>query len=338
MILVMKDNVTKEMMDELVAKLAWMNLQAIPSEENNRHYIAIVNGLDMHTETALFSILPGVERVLPLTQKFKLAGREIKKERTVIELQGHTIGGSTFTVMAGPCSIESEEQIQQTAACVAAAGAQILRGGAFKPRTSPYEFQGLGEIGLQYMQAAAKQHGLLSVSEVMDTQDIDLVASYVDILQIGARNMQNFSLLKQVGKTGKPILLKRGLSATYMDFLMAAEYILSTGNPQVILCERGIRTFETYARNTLDIAAVPILRELTHLPIIVDPSHGTGLRSIVPPMAYAAMGAGADGIMVEVHPEPDKAVSDAKQTITPQSFAQMMEMLKKISTVMREEA
>ncbi len=330
MILVMKDNVTKMAVDELVAKLAWMNLQAIPTEENNRYYIAIVNGLDARTDTGLFSVLPGVEQVLPLTQKFKLAGREIKKEQTVIELQGHTIGGNTFTVMAGPCSIESEEQIHQTAAYVAAAGAQILRGGAFKPRTSPYEFQGLGEEGLRYMQSAAKAHGLLSVSEVMDTQEIDLVASYVDILQIGARNMQNYSLLKQVGKTGKPILLKRGLSATYMDFLMAAEYILHTGNPNVILCERGIRTFETYARNTLDIAAVPILRELTHLPIIVDPSHGTGLRSIVPPMAYAALAAGADGIMVEVHPEPDKALSDAKQTITPQAFSDMMGVLKKI--------
>ncbi|NDH66995.1 MAG: 3-deoxy-7-phosphoheptulonate synthase [Gammaproteobacteria bacterium] len=279
MILVMKDYVTKLDVDELVAKLAWMNLQAIPSEENARFYVAIVNGLDVHTETALFAVLPGVERVLPLTPKFKLAGREIKKERTVIDI--------------------------------------------------------LGEIGLQYMQSAATQHDLLSVSEVMDTQDIDLVASYVDILQIGARNMQNFSLLKQVGKTGKPVLLKRGLSATYMDFLMAAEYILHTGNPNVILCERGIRTFETYARNTLDIAAVPILKELTHLPVIVDPSHGTGLRSIVPPMAYAAMGAGADGIMVEVHPDPDKAVSDAKQTITPQTFAQMMDMLNKIGQVVR---
>ena len=335
MILVMKDYVTKLDVDELVAKLAWMNLQAIPSEENARFYVAIVNGLDVHTETALFAVLPGVERVLPLTQKFKLAGREIKKERTVIDIRGRKIGGNTFIVMAGPCSIESEEQIHQTAAHVAAAGAHILRGGAFKPRKSPYEFQGLGEIGLQYMQSAATQHDLLSVSEVMDTQDIDLVASYVDILQIGARNMQNFSLLKQVGKTGKPVLLKRGLSATYMDFLMAAEYILHSGNPNVILCERGIRTFETYARNTLDIAAVPILKELTHLPVIVDPSHGTGLRSIVPPMAYAAMGAGADGIMVEVHPDPDKAVSDAKQTITPQTFAQMMDMLNKIGQVVR---
>lgn len=337
MILVMKDNVTKTNVDELVAKLAWMNLQAFPSEENNRFYIAIVRGLDAYTEPTLFSVLPGVETVLPLTQKFKLAGRQIKKERSVVEIKGCKIGGGTFVVMAGPCSIESEEQIHQTAQSVAASGAHILRGGAFKPRTSPYEFQGLGEIGLQYMQSAANQTGLLSVSEVMDTQDIDLVASYVDILQIGARNMQNFSLLKQVGKTGKPVLLKRGLSATYMDFLMAAEYILSTGNPNVILCERGIRTFETYARNTLDIAAVPILRELTHLPVIVDPSHGTGLRSIVPPMAYAAMGAGADGIMVEVHPDPDKAVSDAKQTITPQSFAHMMGVLNKIADVIQAE-
>ncbi len=268
--------------------------------------------------------------ILVSTQPLKLAGREIKEERTVINIQDHTIGGDAFTVIAGPCSIESEEQIHQTAALVAASGATILRGGAFKPRTSPYEFQGLGEAGLRYMQRAAKQYNMLSVSEVMDTQEIDLVASYVDILQVGARNMQNFSLLKQVGKSGKPILLKRGLSATYMDFLMAAEYILYHGNPNVILCERGIRTFETYARNTLDIAAVPILRELTHLPIIVDPSHGTGLRSVVPPMAYAALVAGADGIMVEVHPEPDKAISDAKQTIAPGTFTEMMRVLRRI--------
>ena len=256
--------------------------------------------------------------------------RSKKEERTVITIQDHMIGGDAFTVIAGPCSIESEEQIHHTAAWVAASGATILRGGAFKPRTSPYEFQGLGEAGLRYMQRAAKQYNMLSVSEVMDTQEIDLVASYVDILQIGARNMQNFSLLKQVGKSGKPVLLKRGLSATYMDFLMAAEYILYHGNPNVILCERGIRTFETYARNTLDIAAVPILKELTHLPIIVDPSHGTGLRSVVPPMAYAALAAGADGIMVEVHPEPDKAMSDAKQTLAPDTFIEMMQVLRRI--------
>lgn len=330
MILVMKANTTSQAVKELIAKLDWMNLQGISTEENGRYSIAIVNGADAHTDFKQFAVLPGVEQVLPFTQKFKLAGREFKKERTVINIDGRLIGGGTLAVMAGPCSIESEQQIHQTAALVAAAGANILRGGAFKPRTSPYDFQGLGETGLRYMQSAAKQNNLLSVSEVMDTQDIDLVARYVDILQIGARNMQNFSLLKQVGKAGKPILLKRGLAATYADFLMAAEYILQTGNSNVMLCERGIRTFEPYARNTLDIAAVPILHELSHLPVIIDPSHGTGIRSIVPPMAYAAVAAGADGIMLEVHPDPDKAMSDAKQTISPQSFEEMMQVLRSI--------
>lgn len=268
-----------------------------------------------------------------LNLKDKLVSIEFQKLPTQIKVCEHTIGGGSFTVMAGPCAIESEEQIHQTAEIVAKAGAHILRGGAFKPRTSPYDFQGLGKTGLQFMSAAAKKNGLLSVSEVMDTQDIDLVAEYVDILQIGARNMQNFSLLKHVGKTGRPILLKRGLAATYIDFLMAAEYILQTGNPQVILCERGIRTFETYARNTLDIAAIPILRELTHLPIIVDPSHGTGLRNIVPSMALAARAVSADGIIVEVHPDPDNALSDARQTITPTSFHEMMEKIERLGTV-----
>ena len=271
--------------------------------------------------------MPHVEKVLPFTNKAKLAGKEFKKTRSIIQIKNVAIGGGTLAVMAGPCSIETEQQIHQTAALVAKSGANILRGGAFKPRTSPYDFQGLGELGLKYMQSAAEQNNLVSVSEVMDTQDIDLVANYVDILQVGSRNMQNFSLLKQVGKTGKPILLKRGLSATYNDFLMAAEYILQTGNPNVILCERGIRTFETYARNTLDIAAVPILHELSHLPIIIDPSHGTGIRKMVPPMAYAAVAAGADGIMVEVHPEPEKALSDA---ITPETFDSMMKTLRVI--------
>lgn len=331
MILVIKENTPKKAIDELVARLAWMNLQSVPTEENGRYYIAIVNGADSQVDFSKFSTLPNVEKILPFKQKFKLAGRELKKDRTVININGCSIGGGTFAIMAGPCSIESEEHIHQTAALVAAAGANILRGGAFKPRTSPYDFQGLGEAGLQYMQSAAKQYNLLSVSEVMDTQDIDLVANYIDILQIGARNMQNFSLLKQVGKTGKPVLLKRGLSATYMDFLMAAEYILQTGNPNVILCERGIRTFETYARNTLDIAAVPILHELSHLPVIIDPSHGTGIRSAVPPMAYAAIAAGADGIMVEVHPDPDRAMSDAKQTISPETLKEMVGILHHIS-------
>ncbi len=333
MILVMKENTSHNQADALIEKLAWMNLQGILTEENGRYLIAIVSGISSDTDLKQFLAIPFIDKILPLTQKYKLAGREIKKERSVINIHGKCIGGGTLMVMAGPCTIESEEQIHKTASLVAASGATVLRGGAFKPRTSPYDFQGLGEIGLKYMQAAAKNHQLLSVSEVMDTKDIDLVAEYVDILQIGARNMQNFSLLKQIGKAGKPILLKRGLSATYLDFLMAAEYILQTGNPNVILCERGIRTFETHARNTLDIAAVPILHELSHLPVIIDPSHGTGIRSIVPPMAYAALAAGADGIMVEVHPEPDEAISDAKQTISPKMFAEMMEVLRAIGQV-----
>lgn len=333
MILVLKENITRAHADDLISKLSWMKLQGVVSEENGRIYIAIVSGADAQTDFNAFLAFPQVEKILPLTQKFKLAGRELKKERSLIRIKDLEIGGKTLAVMAGPCSIESEEQIHTIAKLVAESGANILRGGAFKPRTSPYDFQGLGEAGLRYMKSAAEKNNMLSVSEVMDAQDIDLLASYVDILQIGARNMQNFSLLKQLGKCGKPILLKRGLSATYMDFLMAAEYILQAGNPNVILCERGIRTFETYARNTLDIAAVPILHELSHLPVVIDPSHGTGIRKIVPPMAYAAIAAGADGIMVEVHTKPDQSFSDAAQTISPDTFRDMMKTITAIRNV-----
>lgn len=333
MMLMLKEHITKETAEQLVKRLTWMGLKGVITEENGRYYVAVVSGSDKHTDFEQFAKLPEIEKILPFTQNFKLASKEFKKDRTIIKIKQHEIGSGTLTVMAGPCSIESETQIHQIAASVAKSGANILRGGAFKPRTSPYDFQGLGEKGLQYMQDAAEKNNLLSITEVMDSKDIDLIAGYVDILQIGARNMQNFSLLKQVGKTGKPIFLKRGLSATYMDLLMAAEYILQTDNPNVILCERGIRTFETYARNTLDIAAVPILRSLTHLPIVIDPSHGTGIRSAVPPMAYAAVAAGADGIMVEVHTDPDKSFSDAKQTISPDTFAEMMSKLRLIGEV-----
>lgn len=335
MILVLKADISQTIADELLIKLNWMGLQAILKQENARYHIAIVDGIDSNTDLMQFTSFSCVEKILPFTQKFKLASRKFNHERSVIHIGQQSIGGEQLAVMAGPCSIESEEQIHHIAELVADSGANILRGGAFKPRTSPYDFQGLGEPGLQYMQAAARKNNLLSVSEVMDTQQIDLLASYVDILQIGARNMQNFSLLKEVGKAGKPVLLKRGLSATYMDFLMAAEYILQTGNPNVILCERGIRTFETYARNTLDIAAVPILRELSHLPVIIDPSHGTGLREVVPAMAYAAIAAGCDGIMVEVHPHPEKSVSDARQTISPTTFAGMMKTVRSLHETMK---
>lgn len=262
---------------------------------------------------------------------------ENKKLRTIISLKNQTIGHGTLTVIAGPCSVESEEQIHETAFHVKKAGATILRGGAFKPRTSPHDFQGLGETGLKYLKSAAEQNNLLCISEVMDTQEIDLVASYVDILQVGSRNMQNFSLLKQVGKSGKPVLLKRGFSATYKEFLLAAEYILQSGNPHVILCERGIRTFESYTRNTLDLAAVPILKELSHLPVIIDPSHGTGLRNLVAPMAKAALACGADGIMIEVHPTPDLSISDARQTISPEAFSDLMITLRQMGKVLNIE-
>lgn len=330
MILLMKEDISSEQANDLIDQLSSMNLKGVLSHENGRYLIHVVGGIRANTDLKPLSLLPFVDQILPFSPKYKLASHVLKKERTAINIQGRLIGAGNLTVIAGPCSIESEEQIHQIAEIVAASGATILRGGAFKPRTSPYDFQGLGEIGLKYMQSASKKYNLLSVSEVMDTKDIDLVASYVDILQVGARNMQNFSLLKQLGKAGKPILLKRGLCATYSDLLMAAEYILQTGNPNVILCERGIRTFETFARNTLDIAAVPILHELSHLPVIVDPSHGTGIRSIVPAMAYAALAAGADGIMVEMHPEPDCSISDAQQTISPQTFAEMMRVLSAI--------
>ena len=335
MILILKKNTPRVEADALVARLTWMNLQGILTEENNQFHLAIVSGEDSRIDFREFVHLPLVEKMVPFTQKFKLASREFKKQRSLIELKNCCIGGDALVIMAGPCSIESEEQIDQSAAAVAAAGATILRGGAFKPRTSPYDFQGLGEEGLKYLQRAALRYHLASVSEVMDPHELDLVAGYVDILQIGARNMQNFSLLKQAGKTGKPILLKRGMAATYVDFLMAAEYILQTGNPNVILCERGIRTFETYTRNTLDLAAVPILHELSHLPVIVDPSHGTGLRQLVAPMAYAAVAAGADGLMIEVHPHPDQSYSDANQTISLESFAEIMPRIRIINDALQ---
>lgn len=268
---------------------------------------------------------------------YKLVSREARSAPTLIRIGESIIGSGYFTVMAGPCSVESETQIFSIAKSVSAAGATVLRGGAFKPRTSPYEFQGLGKEGLCYLRAAANEYGLLAVSEVMDTADLSLVSNYVDIIQIGSRNMHNYSLLKQAGKINKPILLKRGLSATYHEWLMAAEYIMQAGNPNIILCERGIRTFETHTRNTLDLAAVPALHELTHLPVIVDPSHGTGLRSLVPSMAYAAFAVGAEGLMVEVHPYPDQSWSDAKQTISPEVFGLMMKRIRTMQSIFRDE-
>ena len=333
MIVLLEEKSTSQEVTELIKKLDWMGICAVLVENGGEKRLAIVAGADKSVDFKQFEKLPGIKTILPCNQPYKLASSAVKKGRTVIALKGKTIGDKELAIMAGPCSIESEEQIMQCACFIKKTGATILRGGAFKPRTSPYAFQGLGEEGLNYLKQAGEQYDLLTVSEVMDTDQIELVASYVDILQIGARNMQNFALLKKLGSVKNPILLKRGMSATYQDLLMSAEYILSAGNPNVILCERGIRTFETYSRNTLDLAAVPILKELSHLPVIVDPSHGTGLRKMVAPMARAAIAAGADGLMIEVHPEPDKALSDADQTIDFPAFAELMVSLRNLSPI-----
>ena len=261
---------------------------------------------------------------LPIPKKIRLAVKNDEIQRTIIRVNGTNIGGEHVAVMAGPCSVESEEQMLQAAHAVKDAGAQILRGGAFKPRTLPYSFQGLGEEGLELLALARKETGLPIITEVMSTEDVDLVEGYADILQIGARNMQNFSLLKKVGRASKPVMLKRGMSATFNEWLGCAEYILSEGNPDVILCERGIRTFEQITRNTLDISAAPIIHQISHLPIIIDPSHGTGTRSLVEPMAKAAIAAGADGVMIEVHPSPKEALCDGAQSLSPEEFKYVM--------------
>lgn len=277
--------------------------------------------------------MSGVEKVVPILQPFKLVSREFRSNDTVIRIGDTEIGGNQFVVMAGPCAVESYEQLLEAAKTIKAAGAQFLRGGAFKPRTSPYSFQGLEEEGLKMLRAVREETGLLIVTEAIDPASAAMVAEYADIIQIGARNMQNFFLLREVAKLNKPILLKRGMSATIEEWLMAAEYLLAGGNYEVILCERGIRTYETYTRNTLDISAVPLVKQLSHLPIIVDPSHGTGKWHLVEPMAKAALVAGADGVMIEVHPKPSEALSDGPQSLTPQNFHGLMNELRVLAGV-----
>ena len=282
-------------------------------------------------DTADFEVMDGVKECHRIMSSYKLASRNFRPGGTVIKMGGVEIGGPAVVLMAGPCSVESRDQIFRAAGQVAEAGAKVLRGGAFKPRSSPYSFQGLGEEGLTLLREAADKHGLLAVSEVMDQTQIPLVANYADILQVGARNMQNFNLLKELGKIQKPVLLKRGISATLEELLLSAEYILAGGNYDVILCERGIRTFETYTRNTMDISAIPIIKKLSHLPMIADPSHGTGRRDKVLPMARAAVAAGADGLLIEVHPDPDHALSDGAQSLKPEQFAELVQQLRIIA-------
>lgn len=326
MVVVMEPGATEEQIHKVMERLSGMGLRVHRSNGITHTVLGAIGDLRGVTLEDI-KVLPGVRDVIRISEPYKLASRTFKSENTVIKVGDVEIGGDRVVVMAGPCAVESREQILAVAQVVRAAGARVLRGGAFKPRTSPYSFQGLGEEGLHYLREAADRHGLLVITEVMDPGQIPLVVEYADILQVGARNMQNFSLLKELGKVRKPILLKRGLAATIEEWLMSAEYIISGGNREVVLCERGIRTFENYTRNTLDLSAIPMIKKLSHLPIMADPSHGTGIRDQVMPMARAAVAAGADGILVEVHTEPEKALSDGAQSLYPNQFEELMREL-----------
>ncbi|MEI7703644.1 MAG: 3-deoxy-7-phosphoheptulonate synthase [Deltaproteobacteria bacterium] len=330
MLVVMKPNATEAQVDAVIERIRSLGLvpHAIPGAQ--RTAIGIT-GNKGSLDPSLFDAMPGVREAIRVSQPFKLVSREVKEEDTVIDVGGVLLGGTRIVVMAGPCSVESRDQILEAARAVKAAGATLLRGGAYKPRTSPYEFQGLAQEGLDLLALARQETGLRIVTEAMDVETLPQVAAVADLVQIGARNMQNFSLLKQAGKLGKPVLLKRGPSATIREWLMAAEYVVAHGNPNVALCERGIRTFENATRNTLDLNAVPVLKSLTHLPVVVDPSHGIGIRAHVPAMARAAVAAGADGLIVEVHPCPEKALSDGQQSLTPGEFEGLMAQVKVIA-------
>ncbi len=334
MIIVMKQGASKEELGEVKKRIRELGYKPHVIHGETRDVVGAVG--DERGKTVLHSLesMPGVENVVPILKPYKLASREVKPEPSVVEITSEiAIGGGELLVMAGPCSVESEEQIIETARAVKAAGARILRGGAFKPRTSPYSFQGMEEEGLKLLALARQETGLPIITEVVNPRDVELVARYADIMQVGARNVQNFALLKMLGQLEKPVLLKRGMATTIQEFLMSAEYILSEGNRRVILCERGIRTFETATRNTLDISAVPVLKEQTHLPVVIDPSHATGHASLVPSMCYAAVAAGADGLIVEVHPCPEKASSDGPQSLRPADFAAVMQKVRLFAEV-----
>ena len=330
MVVVMQERATEEQIEKVVASLVEIGLDVHRSTGVSRTVLGAV-GDDRRMDPRLIEMMDGVSEVLRVTEPYKLASRAFKPEGTVVAMDDVRIGGDEVIVIAGPCSAETEEQVTTTAGAVKRAGAKMLRGGAFKPRSSPYSFQGLGEEGLRMLRAAANQHDLKLVSEVMDISQIPLIEKYCDMFQVGARNMQNFTLLRELGRTRKPVLLKRGISATIEEWLLSAEYVLSGGNGDVILCERGIRTFESYTRNTLDISAIPVVKKLSHLPIIVDPSHGTGRRDKVAPMARAAVAAGADGLIIEVHCDPDHALSDGAQSLFPAQFDRLMAELRIIA-------
>jgi 3-deoxy-7-phosphoheptulonate synthase len=327
MIIAMRAGATDEQINHICARIRDFGYVPHVIRGAERTVVAAVGHGDKKEHIESLKSADGVEDAFPIMQPFKLVSREVKKQKTTIKIGDLSIGDGGFVVMAGPCSVETRQQLFDTADSVAAAGATFLRGGAYKPRTSPYDFQGLEEDGLRLLAEARERTGLKVITEIVNTEDVDLVAQYADILQVGARNMQNFALLKKLGAVDKPVMLKRGLSATIKEFLLSAEYIVTNGNPSVMLCERGIRTFETATRNTLDLAAVPLLNELSHLPVIVDPSHATGKRSLVKPLVKAAIAVGADGVMTEVHPKPEEAWSDGPQSLRFEEFALMMKEL-----------
>ncbi len=327
MIIVLKSSSTEEDRQFLLDKLEEYGFETYVSEELGHTVVRAVGDERALRDKPLTS-LPGVEKVVPILKPFKLVSSEFKTEPTVIDIKGIKIGGDNITIMAGPCSVESWDSLWSVAERVYESGARILRGGAFKPRSSPYAFQGLGEEGLKYLRQAADDLGMLVITELMDPRDLDLIVKYTDIIQIGARNMQNFKLLKEVGEADTPIMLKRGLCATIREFLMAAEYVASGGNHNIILCERGIRSFDNETRNTLDLSAVPVIKSQSHLPVVIDPSHGTGRRDCILPMSQAAIAAGADGLMVEVHTNPSEALSDGDQSIIPDDFDILMKRIK----------
>jgi 3-deoxy-7-phosphoheptulonate synthase len=330
MLVVMQQGATELQIQQVIDRMVEMGFDVHRSTGVIHTVLGGVGGKD-DFDLEVFEVMEGVKEAHRILSPYKLAARSFRPGGTVIRIGGLEVGGRTVVVMAGPCSVENQDQISRAAELVAEAGARVIRGGAFKPRSSPYAFQGLGEAGLRMLREAADRNGLLVVSEVMDHTQIPLVAAYADILQVGARNMQNFNLLRELGRQRRPVLLKRGISATIEELLLSAEYILSGGNYDVILCERGIRTFETYTRNTMDISAIPVVKKLSHLPIVGDPSHGTGRRDKVPPMARAAVAAGADGLLVEVHHDPDHALSDGAQSLRPEQFRELMGQLRIIA-------
>ncbi len=334
MIIVMKKGAEQSQLDAVEEKITELGYAPHVIYGETRNVVGAVGEERGKEKLQILQSMPGVENVVPILKPYKLASLEVQPEPSAVEIvPGLAIGGKEFVVIAGPCAVESREQICATAAAVKGAGARALRGGAYKPRTSPYSFQGMEEDGLKLLAEARDETGLPIVTEVVNPRDVDLVARYADVMQVGARNTQNFALLKMLGQLDKPILLKRGMATTIQEFLMSAEYVLSEGNRRVILCERGIRTFETATRNTLDISAVPVLKQQTHLPVLIDPSHATGHAALIAPMSYAAAAAGADGIIVEVHPCPEKAASDGPQSLRPEDFLTMMQQLRRFVEV-----